>query len=162
MKLRRLQIAVLLACSAFAAGVWAQPSIPNAALYRLPNEDFVYTWGNSTPEERSRTHFQIEGREAQFFCRLSGRFRPGSRMSDFYNLRAFEQELIGTLYFIRDATYRMNELDFANELDWALLECTIPDYTADEEKAQERVDRALERAQRERERRRAREERDDD
>ena len=77
-------------------------------------------------------------------------------MSDFYNLRGFEQELIGTPYFIQDATRRMNEFDRSFELDWAVLECTVPDFTEDEQKTQERVDKALERALRDRERRRER------
>lgn len=156
MKIRYLPSALATACAVTALGAAAQISLP--PIVQLPNQDFVFTWGRVDADERERAHFHIDGREQQFFCRLSGAFRPSSRERDFYNLRAFEQSLIGTPYFIQEATYAMNDYDRSNDLDWAVLECTVPNVTEDEAKAQERVDRALERAERDRERRRAREE----
>ena len=157
MRVRSLTSILAVSAAAFAVGAMAQPSIPRIVV--LPDQDFVWTWRDGGADERRATHFSIEGREQQFFCRLSGRFRINSDMTEFYQLRAFEQSLIGNLYFIQDATNAMNSFEFSNDLDWALLECTIPDYTESEEKTQERVDKALEKALRDRERRRAREDR---
>ena len=82
-------------------------------------------------------------------------------MRDFYNLRAFEQQLSTTLYFIQDSTYELNGYYSQNQLDWATLDCKIPDNVVSQDKQQERLDRAVERALRDRERRRERAESED-
>ena len=51
---------------------------------------------------------------------------------------------------------RLNQLDLSNDLQWAVMECIIPQATESEQEIQEDIDRALERAQREREKRRER------
>ena len=141
-------------------GVSAQISIPN--IVNLPTEDFVWNWGRgtrSTFEERDRPEFSIQGNERDFRCLLTGAFRLGSRMRDFYEMREFEQTLLGSLYFIQDATAAMNYYTQSNDLGWATLDCAVPESEVSEDKAQQRLDRAVERAERARDRRRRR---DDD
>ena len=152
---RPRQLSGLLAAGVFAwTAALGQLSIPR--IVQLPTEDFVYNWGQSTSfDERTRPDFNLRGTEAQFQCTLTGSFRPSSRMRDFYNLRDFEQSLTGTLYFIQEATYTLNDLYLANQLRWATLNCIIPESIESESKQQERLDKALERAERQRERRRA-------
>lgn len=129
----------------------------------LPADDFVYTWGQARGvEARRRPDFNVTGFERSFRCTLTGGFRAASRASDYYEVRQFEQELAASLYFIQDATEKLNELYIANQLTWAVLDCIIPETQESEAEAQEKVDKALERAQRERERRREREARSDD
>lgn len=146
-----------------ATGVAAQSSIPY--IIQLPSEDFVWQWGggNSAFEDRrGRPDFRINGSEQRFNCELTGEFKLGSRMSDFYELRAFEQSLNNTLYFIQDATETLNYYYRVNELDWGTLDCSIHDTEISEDKEQARVDRALERAERQRERRRRRDDNSDE
>lgn len=128
---------------------------------QLPADDFVWTWGRPMrDDDRSRPGFEVAGGERNFHCTLTGSFRLGSRMRDFYNTRDFEHQLSTTFEFVQLATYRLNDLDRTNQLQWANLNCVIPDEEADEEKTDERVQRALERAERARERRRDSEEDD--
>jgi hypothetical protein len=151
----------LLLLALVATGVSAQ--IPQ--IYTLPTEDFVYNWGRGTSssfEERGRPQFSITGIERDFRCTMTGAFRLGSRMRDFYDMREFEQSLNGTLYFIRDAVDALNYYYQTNDLDWATLDCVIPQSETTEDKAQERLDRAVERAERQRERRRRRADSSDD
>jgi hypothetical protein len=134
----------------------AQLTVPR--IVQLPRGDFVWNWGRSPGmDARIRPEFNVEGTEQQFYCTVTGAFRPGSRMREFTNLREFETSLRSSLYFIQDTTDVLNGYYRANELQWATLDCKVPERNEDEEKAQERVDRALERAQRQRERRRERE-----
>jgi hypothetical protein len=136
----------------------AQLGIPG--IVQLPTQDFVWTWGNArSVDDRTRPHFSISGVEQQFQCTLTGSFKLGSRMRDFYNQREFEQELSMTLEFIQLATYRLNDLYLTNQLQWATLNCVIPETLESETRTQDRVDKALEKAERQRERRRAQEER---
>lgn len=140
----------------------AQAQLPNP-FYRvqLPDTDhFVWPWGTpNRVEERERPDFSVQGGEDGFYCTAEGAFRPGSRMSDFSNRRAFEMELTSSLYFVQNVTAIFNFYYRERVLDWAVLDCSKPENLETEEETQERVDRALERAERARERRRAR---DDD
>lgn len=156
MKAYRRLGTVLAAGTLTATGALAQLNLPR--IVQLPTQDFVWPWGSAATGDRlTRPDFDIKGIEERFQCTLTGAFKPGSHMRDFYPLRNFEQSLSSTLYFIQDATNAMNDLYLSNELQWATLDCAIPDVPEDEEKRQERVDKALERARRERERRRAHE-----
>lgn len=152
----------LLLFALFASGVSAQLSIPN--IVQLPTEDFIWNWGRVTAagfDTPERPEFTIQGSEAGFRCTLTGSFRLGSRMRDFYEMREFEQTLLGTLYFIQDATETLNYYTQTNDLGWATLDCAIPEESeVSEDRQQLRLDRAVERAERARERRRSRE--DDD
>lgn len=141
-----------------ASGASAQNQIPY--IVQLPTQDFVWQWGgrSSAFEERRRPGFEITGVEQNFNCTLTGDFKLGSRMNDFYRQRDFEQALKTTIYFIQDATYALNGYYRSNDLDWAKLDCFIHETELSDEKEQERLDRALERAQRDQERRRRREE----
>jgi hypothetical protein len=147
---------VLVACALAATGALAQLNVPR--IVQLPTQDFVWNWGTAATRDRlTRPDFELKGIEDRFHCSLTGAFKPGSHRRDFYELRNFEQSLSSTLYFIEDATSALNDLYLSNDLQWAKLDCAIPDLPEDEEKQQERVDKALERAERERARRRARE-----
>ena len=150
-------VGLALASSALAA----QLGLPQ--IVQLPSDDFVYTWGqNASADKRSRPDFTVHGVEQSFQCTLTGAFKPGSRMRDFYNLRDFEQSLNGSIYIVQDAVGVLNDLDLQNQVDWAILDCIIPQTPDDDVKRQEKVDKAIERAERQRERRRAREDSDDD
>lgn len=138
----------------------AQPNIPY--IVQLPSQDFVWTWGTQKGTDAlARPEFELHGHEQNFACTLTGSFRPGSHMSDFSNLRDFEQTLNNTLYFIQDATTALNEYYRSVDLDWAKLDCIIPQGEISEEKEQQRLEKAVERAERARERRRERAENDD-
>lgn len=153
----RLLALSLLIIPLMAPGARAQLNLPYYV--QLPTEDFVWTWGRQTRnDERVRPGFEVRGTERSFQCTLTGTFRLGSRMRDFYATRNFEQELSSAFEFIQLATYRLNDLDRTNQLQWANLNCIKPEEEADEEQIDESVQRALERAERARERRREREE----
>ena len=138
----------------------AQLQIPQ--IVQLPDDDFVYTWGNNASvDKRSRPDFTVHGVEQSFHCTLTGAFKPGSRMRDFYNLREFEQALGGSIYIVQEGVARMNDLDLQNQVDWGILDCIIPQTVDEEVKRQEKIDKAVDRAERQRDRRRAREEKDD-
>jgi hypothetical protein len=139
------------------AGVaWGQLNLPQ--IIQLPTDDFVWPWGQTRPiDDLDQPEFSFTGGELSFRCTAKGSFKPGSHMRDEYNSRAFEQSLTGSIHFIQDATTALNELYLNNDLQWALLECIIPETIEPADEAQERLDRALERAERERERRRERE-----
>lgn len=140
------------------ANALAQLNLPR--IVQLPSDPFVWNWGRNLREYRDRPDFTINGFQDKFQCKLTGSFRPSSRMSDFYNQRDFEQSLSSTLYFIEDATAALNYYYRQGDLQWAMLDCQVPEGQPTDEATQERVDRALERAERARERRRSRE--DDD
>ena len=143
----------------FATTALAQLTVPR--IVQLPTTDFVWDWGNARGDERLRPHFEMVGRERRFTCNLTGGFKPGSHMRDFENMRAFEQELSATLYFIQDATYILNDLYRQNDVQWARLDCKLPEeIERDPDEVQDDVDKALERARRDQQRRRDREDND--
>ena len=147
---------VLAACITASTGAWGQLNIPT--IIQLPDEDFIWPWGQSPGiDDRSRPEFTLNGVESKFRCTAVGAFKPGSRMRDENNRRNFEQALDGSIYFIQAVTDTFNNLILSNDLQWAELDCAAPTASATEIKEQERLDKALERAQRDRERRRARE-----
>ena len=158
MRAFRRQTLLFAVLAAASAGAFAQLTVPR--IVQLPTEDFLWTWGSGRVDERERPEFEVLGSQRQFQCTLTGSFRRGSRMRDFYEMRAFEQTLTSSLYFIEDATITLNDYYRSNHLDWASLDCKIPQGEESEEAMQERVDRALERAERARDRRRARQEDD--
>ena len=147
---------VVCACAAFAGVASAQLQVPT--IVNLPTSDFVWPWGTMRPiDDAEEPEFQVMGVERSFRCTAKGSFKPGSHMRDVYAARQFEQSLNGSIYFIQTTTAALNELDLSNDLQWALLECIIPDATDSEQEIQEDLDRALERALRERDKRRQRE-----
>jgi hypothetical protein len=151
--LSRLGIAAACAVVAGTAGAQQLPVIVN-----LPTEDFVWNWGSMRPiDDFEMPEFTVSGVERSFQCTAKGAFKPGSHMRDVYAAREWQQALNGSIYFIQTATESLNNLYLNNDLQWAVLECIIPESTESEEDIQEDIDRALERAQRERERRRERE-----
>ena len=161
MRAHGVKISAFIICALTASAGMAQLAIPQ--IVALPDEDFLWPWGEVPGiDDRNRPGFTVRGVERAFQCKLTGDFKPGSRMRDFYNQREFEQSLNANLYFIQEAVTRLNDLYLSNDLDWALLDCVIPESVAEEDELQEKIDRALERAERQRERRRARAADDDD
>ena len=155
----KIPAAALIACMIAAPDARAQASLPT--ITQLPNHDFVYTWGsNSGVDARRRPDFTITGFEDIFRCTLTGRFKPASRMRDYYELRQFEQQLSETLYFITDSTETLNSLYLNNQVDWAVLDCIIPEGVESDDETQQKLQKAIEKAERQRERRRAREDRE--
>jgi hypothetical protein len=148
---------VAIAGAALATAASGQLNIPPIVI--LPTEDFVWTWGDMRPiDDLEEPEFEITGIERAFRCTAKGNFKPGSHLRDVYEARQFEQSLMGSITFIQTTTATLNNLYLSNDLQWAVLECIIPESVESEEEAQERVDRAMERAERERQRRREREE----
>jgi hypothetical protein len=111
---------MLLARSAsaqFGAGLFNQMN--------LPQDDFVWTWGNQRSAGRGMSDISILGNEAGFRCTLTGKLRVGSQMSR-TELRQFESDLRGQMRFIQSAAGAMNGLDVRGELEWAKLDCVKP------------------------------------
>lgn len=138
-----------------AADLQAQSRIPQLGPV-LPNEDFTFVWGR--PERGSGGRdFTVQGNEQSFSCELRGEFRLGTRLSE-REMMNVEQQLPVSLYFIQDATNLMNDLDRARELQWAQLECKLPEQETEAgPEVDERLDRLRERALRQQQQRRDRE-----
>jgi hypothetical protein len=152
--------------STAAAGALLALALPMLAaaqlgMYTLPKNDFVWRWGNEN-RQRPTGDFSARGGEAGFQCELVGDLGPGSQLSPI-EVREFENNLSTRLDFIYAAATTMNELDFQNDLDWAVLTCARAKSTpsTEEEKAENEA-RAREKMQKEIERRRARQQRDSD
>lgn len=133
-------------------------------IVQLPTSDrFTFAWPeDASLEDRNRPDFDIAGAEVPFECKLTGAFRPGSDMLDFYNLRDFEQSLSTAIEFVQVATSTLNSLWLSRDLDWAIMQCARHESNESEDEIQERIDKAVERAERQREKRREREARKND
>lgn len=92
----------------------------------LPQGDFTWTWGQKPSGEVKFEDFSVFGNERTFRCDLTGKLRVGTRMSRM-DIRNLESELRGQMSFIQSATYMMNNLEARRELEWATLECKIPE-----------------------------------
>ena len=151
---------------ALAAAVLVSPLISHFAHaqfgigMQLPRNDFRWTWGDLSNQRFE--DFSVSGMEGGFRCDLTGRLRAASSMSRM-EVRDFEQQLRGSIFFVQEAANAMYVLDTRRDLEWAVLECVKPQPTeADEEERAEREAKALEKAARERERRRARRAREEE
>ncbi len=139
--------------AALAAPIPAAAQIPG--FYQLPKDDFIWRWGDEN-DQRRHGDFTARGGEGGFQCELVGEYSPARGFSPTAG-RELEMQLQGRLDFIYAVSTVMNQLDFANDLDWAVLTCTRPKAkpSTEEEKAENEA-RAREKMQREVERRRAR------
>jgi hypothetical protein len=117
----------------------------------LPDTDFTWVWGN-LERSRGREDISLRGSEAGFQCVLKTQFSPGNRMT-MPEQRELEASLQTALYFIQNAAYTMNDLDFQREIEWATLVCEKPENTTDEAAQQERLEKLRERALRKSEKR---------
>jgi len=125
---------------------------------QLPENDFVWTWGRANgldDRRRFAEDFSVVGGEAGFRCELAGKMSL-ARGSTVTEMRDLENRLQTSLFFIQDTATLMYELDYYNDLDWAVLDCKKQEANETEADLQEREDKARERAERARERRRAR------
>jgi len=142
---RSLKIAI----AACVAALWHGEAAAQFYPVTLPNGDFRWVWGEPVVDERQKrslSDISSSGHEGGFACELNGALRPGSRI-DQIELRRLEMELSISLYFIQAATRLMNELDYQRDLDWAVLDCKLPEAREpDPEAQQERLDRLRERA----------------
>ena len=146
------------------AGLWHGQAAAQLLPVNLPRGDFRWQWGEvdvADGRPTPRHDFSSSGHEAGFSCELMGALRPGSRIDE-RDLRRLESELSISLYFIQSATRVMNDLDYQRDLDWAVLDCKLPEAREpDPEAQQERLDRLRERALRRQAERRERRSRDD-
>jgi hypothetical protein len=129
-------------------------------IVQLPTEDFVWYWGVRQPRDDPRSgDFSIYGTEGKFFCQLSGSFES----IDPDTLKSLKNDLATVSpYFIQEATARMNRMfSIGSDDSWATLTCAVPDVLPTDEVTQERMQEAIERAERQRDQRRAREATDD-
>jgi len=108
-------------------------------LYSLPSSDFIWTWGDTRPEQRRGTaDVSMKGGEANFNCELNAQMRPSSTMTP-TDYRQIEQDLSTRLDFIYAVSQAMNNLEYQHVLDWATLDCK--EYKAPEKTAEERATR---------------------
>jgi hypothetical protein len=135
--------------------------LPNAAaqfgLYTLPQNDFTWHWGQSSPEQAARGIADIEARgsEGFFQCELTAKTRTLTLTTE--ETREIETQLTGRLDFIYAVNEAMYYLDQSRQLDWATLDCKK--YKEEPKTAEESAEReaeAREKMLRELERRRAR------
>ena len=127
----------------------------------LPSNDFTWLWGDEEDAigERSRD-ISVRSIDRGFDCTLTAALRPSNRMTPM-DIRQLENNLRTSMDFIYYSANTMYSLDRSFDLDWGKLACGRMQATeADEEKQQERVNRALERARREQAERRERRERE--
>lgn len=152
-----------IAAMASAAALWHGNAAAQFFPANLPNGDFRWQWGEPVDQRApSLRDFSSSGSEGGFMCELTGALRVGSRIDDL-DLRRLESELSISLYFVQAATRVMNDLDYQRDLDWAVLDCKLPEEREpDAEAQQERLDKLRERALRRQAERRERRERDED
>lgn len=127
--------------------------------YQLPQDDFIWRWGNSREGEQQRGMADIDtrGGEASFRCELTASLRVSSAVSQ-PEIRELENELRTRPDFIYATSEMMGYLERMGALSWAVLDCKKAGASGppDEEVSAEREARAREKMQREIERRRAR------
>ena len=138
-----MRMSRILAASVAAIGAQALPVPETAAqvpgLYSLPSSDFIWTWGDTRPEQRRGTaDVSMKGGEANFNCELNAQMRPSSTMTP-TDYRQIEQDLSTRLDFIYAVSQAMNNLEYQRVLDWATLDCK--EYKAPEKTAEERATR---------------------
>lgn len=145
-----------------AVGVMAMQGTAEAQFgVNLPPDDFTWIWGDREVPRGGSRDFSLAGSEGSFRCELTGSLRLGSRLSQ-GDVRQIENEIRGSLFFIQSAANTMNVLDQRRELDWAMLDCAKPEEEdVNSERAQERLEKAREKAVREQAERRERREREE-
>ncbi len=150
----------------FAAAVLVAMVVPGAAeaqfggFVNLPRNDFTWVWGDQDDAERGRGRdINVRSIDRGFDCTLTAALSPSNRMTTM-DIRQLENNLRTAMDFIYYSANTMYSLERSFDLDWGKLDCARMQPTeADENKQQERVDRALERARREQAERRERRER---
>jgi hypothetical protein len=144
-----------LGAALFAAAV---PVGAQLGFYQLPQDDFIWNWGNTRGEvQRGFADLELQGNEAGFRCELTARLRASGTLSQ-PEIRQLENDLRARLDFIYAASEAMSYLERMSSLDWGRLDCKKPEGTVtDEAESAERESRARDKMQREIERRRARE-----
>ena len=126
----------------------------------LPRNDFTWVWGDQDDAERGRGRdINVRSIDRGFDCTLTAALSPSNRMTTM-DIRQLENNLRTAMDFIYYSANTMYSLERSFDLDWGKLDCARMQPTeADEDKQQERVNRALERARREQAERRERRER---
>jgi hypothetical protein len=143
-------------CGALSTFVICGVAAAQFGFVNLPQNDFTWTWGDPEDRFRGREDIAVSGFDAQFRCDLTAGLRPGSRLTT-VEVREIENQLQGSIQFVRDAVELLNALDLERHLEWAQLVCkTAPPEEVSAEERLERETKARERMQREVERRRAR------
>jgi hypothetical protein len=145
------------AAAAIIAAACGSPASAQLGTYQLPNNNFMWRWGDENQRHNSRFEdLQASGGEAGFRCDLVAALSPASRLTSM-DVRQIEQQLNSSIDFIYKSSNLMNQLHASRDIDWATLTCQRPEATpsSDEEKA-EHEQRAKEKMQKEIERRRAR------
>ena len=120
---------------------------------QLPASDFVWTWG--TDLRRGITDINVIGTDTRFRCDLKVKLRISSGLGR-NDVRALEAQLRQSMFFVQETVYTMNSLETYGNLDWAVLDCKVPENDDSEDEIAEREAKARERAERARERRRSR------
>ena len=127
----------------------------------LPSNDFTWVWGDQEDAERGRGRdINVRSVDRGFDCTLTAALRPSNQMTSM-DIRQLESNLRTSMDFIYYSANTMYSLERGFDLDWGKLDCArMQPGEADEDKQQERVNRALERARREQAERRERRERE--
>ena len=159
--MRNLKFPAVLATAFIAAMVVpATASAQFGGFVNLPRNDFTWVWGDQNDAERGRGRdINVRGIDRGFDCMLTAALRPGNRMTPM-DIRQLETNLRTSMDFIYYTANTMYSMERSFDLDWGKLDCArMQPSEADEDKQQERVNRALERARREQAERRERRER---
>lgn len=156
--MRRIRVCATMVVALLCAG----PALAQFGQVNYPQSDFRWVWGNERDlARRGFEDFSVSGNDAGFQCTLKGRLHPGSRLTQ-TDIRALENELRTTLFFIQRAANTMYVLDQQRDIDWAELDCVKHVDDASAAELREREEKARAKAERDRERRRARRAREED
>lgn len=152
--MKRSRIAA--AAAALIAAGFASAAGAQLGTYQLPNNNFVWRWGDENGRAVSRAEdLQVNGGEAGFRCDLTAAISPASHLTP-TEVRQIQQRLATAIDFIYQSTMLMNDMKAQRQIDWATLSCARPEPTpsSEEEKAAHEQ-KAREKMQKEIERRRA-------
>ncbi len=145
-------IAVLLPALmlAWADRVRAQEPVAFPGLVTVPDEDFMWVWGNmeAARQALAAPHMTMSGEDGMFDCVMSVRLVVSHRLTDTERSQ-LERDVDRNASFIRGAVDAINFLHQRRDVDWARLRCT---RDVDSESASRQRDTVIE----ERLRRRAR------
>lgn len=152
--------ALLVAAAGFASAAKAQFGLPG--LLVLPEDDFIWIWGNRERAEAGRaSDMSMTTLDQGFRCELNARFSASNNLS-MPEIREFEGNLRTSPFFIETVANAMYQLELRRDIDWAVLQCVKLSETEDREAQAEHEAKLRERAERRRDRRRERDRRERD
>jgi hypothetical protein len=153
--MKRFRIVAATAAALITVG-FAGAAIAQLGTYQLPNNNFVWRWGDENGRSLHRAEdLEVSGGEAGFRCDLTAAISPGSHLTP-NDVRQIQQQLSSAIDFIYKSTMLMNDMHNQRQIDWAMLSCARPEATpSTEAQKAEHEQKAREKMQKEIEKRRA-------